>query len=269
MMSSRFLRQLVPPWYHYTRSLEKRPLGKADLHIHSGVSDGMASVAEIMAYVQENTDLDIVAITDHDKVDGALQALEWVARHPDCRFRVVFGTEITASLGRHLFAYFFRPPYPTEPFPKLRSYRGTIRQVREMGGMVAIPHPTVMWTPSAGYQHIKWMLRQGVLIDAVEVCNAAIGARGNADKIRDFNRRDFRIAEVGGSDAHHLAQIGAGYTSFKGRAVGDLENALTHRSTRAHFGTEGKVTVEEHARQVFKSWVEKPTRGLRAAIADR
>lgn len=244
-------------------------MGKADLHIHSGVSDGMASVAEIMAYVHENTDLDLVAITDHDKVDGSLQALEWVHKHPGCRFQVVFGTEITASLGRHLLAYFFRPPYPTEPFPKLRSYRGTIRLVQEMGGIVAIPHPTVIWTPSAGYQHIKWMLRQGIKIHGVEVCNAAIGARGNAEKIREFNERDFRMAELGGSDAHHLVQIGAGYTTFKGNSAADLERAISRRSTRAHFGNEGRVTVGEHARQVFKSWVEKPTRGLRATLADR
>ena len=243
-------------------------MGKADLHIHSKVSDGMASVAEIMAYVQEDTDLDVVSITDHDKVDGSLQALEWVQKHPDCRFNVVFGTEITASLGRHLLAYFFHPPYPTEPFPKLRSYRGTIRLVHEMGGIVVIPHPTVMWTPSAGYQHIKWMLRQGIAIQGVEVCNAAIGARGNADKIREFNQRDFGMAELGGSDSHHLVQIGAGYTAFKGHHVADLDKAISRRSTRAHFGTEGKVTIREHARQVFKSWVEKPTRGLRATLAD-
>ncbi len=244
-------------------------MGKADLHIHSMVSDGMASVPEIMAYVQENTDLDLIAITDHDGVRGSLQALEWVEKHPNCRFKVVFGTEITASLGRHLLAYFFKPPYPTEPFPKLRSYRGTIRLVQEMGGIVAIPHPTVMWTPSAGYQHIKWMLRQGIAIQGIEVCNAAIGARGNKAKIREFNKRDFGMAELGGSDAHHLVQVGAGYTAFKGHLPADLERAIAHRATRAHFGAEGKVTVGEHARQVFKSWVEKPTRGLRATLADR
>jgi hypothetical protein len=137
-----------------------------------------------------------------------------------------------------------------------------------MGGIVAIPHPTVMWTPSAGYQHIKWMLRQGVSIEGVEICNAAIGARANEEKIRDFNRRDFRIAEFGGSDAHHLVQIGAGYTHFKGKTPAQLEDAILHRSTSAHFGEEGTVTVGEHARQIFKSWVEKPTRGIRASLAE-
>lgn len=243
-------------------------MGKADLHIHSAVSDGMASVEDIMLHVQENTDLDLVAITDHDAVAGALEALRWVENHLGCRFRVVFGTEITAALGRHLLAYFFQPPFPTEPFPRGQSYRRTIGLVHSMGGLVAIPHPTVLWTPSGGYRQIKSLLKQGVGIEGIEVCNAAIGARFNEDKIRDFNRREFHIAEMGGSDAHHLAQIGSGYTSFKGRSVTDLTRAISHNGTRAHFGDEGSVTIKEHVQQVFKSWVEKPTRGLRATFAD-
>ncbi|HEX2986666.1 MAG TPA: PHP-associated domain-containing protein, partial [Chloroflexota bacterium] len=82
-----------------------------------------------------------------------------------------------------------------------------------------------------------------------------------------FNRRDFHLAELGGSDAHHLAQIGSGFTIFKGRTCIDFERCLSHRKTKARFGESGSVTVSEHARQVFKSWVEKPTRGLRASLA--
>ena len=244
-------------------------MGKADLHIHSAVSDGMASVAEIMAYVQESTDLDLVAITDHDAVAGSLEALEWTRSHPDCRFRVVVGTEITAALGRHLLAYFFHPPYPTEPFPRLKSYRHTICQVLEMGGVVAIPHPTTMWTPSGGYRHIRWLLGNRVPIAAVEVCNAAPGARGNEEKLRHFNRRDFRLAELGGSDAHHLCQIGSAYTLFKGHSPIEFEQALLHQATKAEWGAAGRVTWQQHLKQLFRSWVEKPTRGLRATLANR
>ena len=251
-----------------TTPWRRDPLGKADLHIHSDVSDGMASVDEIMAHVQENTDLDVVAITDHDAVAGALQALRWVEYHPGCRVKVIFGTEITTALGRHILAYFFQPPYPTDILPRGRSYRSTIDLIHSMGGIVAVPHPTVLWTPSGGYRQIKSLLRHGVVIEGIEVCNAAIGARFNEDKIRDFNQREFHLAELGGSDAHHLVQIGSGFTNFKGHSIADLTRAISRHSTGAHFGDEGSVTVKEHARQVFKSWVEKPTRGLRATFAD-
>ena len=42
-------------------------MGKADLHIHSTHShDGTATVAAILTHVKRNTDLDVIAITDHD-----------------------------------------------------------------------------------------------------------------------------------------------------------------------------------------------------------
>jgi predicted metal-dependent phosphoesterase TrpH len=242
-------------------------LGKADLHIHSSTSDGMSPVAGILEYVQECTDLDVIAITDHDAVDGALEALEMTGKL-HYRFRAIFGTEITTAMGRHLLAYFVRPPYPTSPFPRLKSYRHTIERIHEMGGIVAVPHPTVMWTPSGGYRYLRRLLREGVHIDAVEVCNAAPGARGKEAKVREFNERDFHLAELGGSDAHHLSQIGSAFTSFPGHTPKDLAAAIAARTVKSHWGEAGLVTWQEHARQVFKSWVEKPTRGLRAALAE-
>ncbi len=244
-------------------------MGKADLHIHSTISDGMASVSEVMAYAEECTELDVIAIADHDAVDGALESLEWVDCHPDCRIRSVFATEVTAELGRHLLGYFFRPPYPSEPLPQLRSYRHTIDLIHEMGGIAAIPHPTVIWTPSGGYRHILSLIGAGVRIDGIEVCNAAIGARGSERKVRLFNERDFHLSEMGGSDAHHLSQIGSACTLFQGHTPRELEQALLSSSTRAAWGKAVSVSWKDHARQLFKSWVEKPTRGVRATFADR
>jgi hypothetical protein len=51
--------------------------GKADLHIHSDHSDGLARIPDIMEYVQNRTDLDVIAITDHNTIEGALFATSW------------------------------------------------------------------------------------------------------------------------------------------------------------------------------------------------
>jgi len=48
--------------------------GKADLHIHSDHSDGLAKIPEIMEFVQNHTDLNVIAITDHNTIEGALFA---------------------------------------------------------------------------------------------------------------------------------------------------------------------------------------------------
>ena len=47
---------------------------KADLHVHTTHSDGHASVKEVLEYAARHTDLGILAITDHDTIEGALEA---------------------------------------------------------------------------------------------------------------------------------------------------------------------------------------------------
>ena len=60
----------------------KRPegYGIADLHIHSSLVDGMASVYQILEYVECKTELDVIAITDHDDLRGSYAARELAAR---------------------------------------------------------------------------------------------------------------------------------------------------------------------------------------------
>src|SRR6185503_15443945 len=62
-------------------------VGKADLHIHTSLGDGLASVEQIFDFVENHTDLDVIAITDHDDVRGAMQALDLVERRR-YRFKV-------------------------------------------------------------------------------------------------------------------------------------------------------------------------------------
>ena len=49
-------------------------LGRADLHIHTLASDGTAGVVEILDHVERNTELDVIAITDHERMDAAVAA---------------------------------------------------------------------------------------------------------------------------------------------------------------------------------------------------
>jgi hypothetical protein len=48
-------------------------LGQADMHIHSIASDGTASAAEILEYAEARTDLDVVAIADHERIEAAVE----------------------------------------------------------------------------------------------------------------------------------------------------------------------------------------------------
>ena len=48
---------------------------KADLHMHSVHSDGTKEVKEILLRAKEK-ELDIIALTDHDSVEGVAEAIE-------------------------------------------------------------------------------------------------------------------------------------------------------------------------------------------------
>jgi hypothetical protein len=57
-----------------SRGVDER--GKADMHLHTLYSDGTAEVQALLDHVERETDLDVVAITDHERIDGALRACE-------------------------------------------------------------------------------------------------------------------------------------------------------------------------------------------------
>src|SRR6478752_3551681 len=86
----------------------ERIMGKADIHMHTSLSDGLMSVQEILDWVQEKTDLDVIAVTDHDDLEGGLLARD-LAVKGGYRFEVIPGIEVTTRAG-HLLALFLEKP---------------------------------------------------------------------------------------------------------------------------------------------------------------
>jgi predicted metal-dependent phosphoesterase TrpH len=82
--------------------------GRADLHIHTVASDGTASVVSILEHVAALGDLDVIAITDHERIDAAVAARA-MAIDRGLPFEVVVGEEVT-TLGGHLLALFIERP---------------------------------------------------------------------------------------------------------------------------------------------------------------
>lgn len=83
-------------------------MGKADLHIHTTISDGNTSPADIVDLAVKQH-LEVIAITDHDTIGGLKEARE-AASGVD--LEVLSGAEVTADFnGRecHLLAYCFDP----------------------------------------------------------------------------------------------------------------------------------------------------------------
>src|SRR5450759_5200979 len=65
------------------------------LHIHSDRSDGLASIPQIMEHVATKTDLSVIAITDHNTIEGALFAKSLEELYPG--LEVIVGEEVTSK----------------------------------------------------------------------------------------------------------------------------------------------------------------------------
>lgn len=232
-------------------------MGKADLHLHTSHSDGMAGVAELLDYVEAKTDLSVIAITDHDGMRGAIAARERWAQG-SYRFEVVPGMEVTTVEG-HLLALFI-----DEPLPCLRGVEETVATVHRLGGLCVIPHPFTWMTRGLGLRHIRRVLSSAdpaVHFDGIEVTNGTPAGRQGAAKAKSLNAGEFRLAEVGGSDAHFLSCVGAGYTEFSGRTASDLRTAIVERQTRgvsARHPSLREIGYTQVVRQTYRGIMSTP-----------
>src|SRR4030081_2448392 len=196
------------------------------MHIHTSCNDGTASVREILDFVRDNTDLDVIAITDHDRLRGAQEALQMSG---DYDFEVVPGVEMTTLEG-HCLCLFVE-----QPIKMWRSLEWTIGKAHEQGGMVIAPHPMSMLTRSIGrwsFERIMHSPSSEIFFDAVETFNPSYAGRIAEPKVRRLNHDQYPRPEVGNSDAHHVEGVGSAYTVFEGTTAADYRRAVATAATR-------------------------------------
>jgi len=204
-------------------------MGKADLHIHTSHGDGLDSVERIFEHVEAHTALDVIAITEHDSLESALNAREAWARR-GYGFDFVPGVEVTTLEG-HVVAL-----YVEKPLPSLRRVEETIEAVRRQGGVCFVPHPMSWLTRSIGPGTFKRVAQAGLGFDAIELASASPTARLYLDKARRLNDETYRLPSVGASDAHFVEAIGSAHTQFAGRTAADLCVAFAKSALEGHTG---------------------------------
>jgi hypothetical protein len=202
-------------------------MGKADLHIHTIYSwDGTASVSAVLKQAADFACLDVIAITDHDEITGALEALTLA---PAYGIEVVPGCEVTSADG-HVLALFI-----TQRVPPGLSLVETARRVGEMGGLCVAAHPAARGTNSLKPESIRRALADPEAARAlvgIEVYNSGLIHR-QSNPLALALAETLPVAQVGGSDAHTLDMVGRGATRFSGRSAVDLYWALKSGLTQA------------------------------------
>ena len=242
-------------------------MGKADLHIHTAQGDGMAEIPALLDYVEQHTDLSVIAVTEHDDLAPALAAREACARGR-YRFQVVPGAEITTLEG-HLLAL-----YLEEPVESLRPLAETLVAVHRKGGLCIVAHPMSWLTRSIGRRAIERILAaegDGLYFDGMEVVNQSPGGRVTMEKARRLNEERYHLAAVGGSDAHFLAAVGTSYTVFPGETTEDLRGAILARATEAgngHYPSLTEIGLMQVVKQQWRGFMVTPRKmGWRRTVA--
>ena len=200
--------------------------GRADLHMHTTASDGWPTPQELVDHAARRASLSVIAVTDHDTIEGALRAREHAARR--ARLHVIVGEEISSRDG-HIVALFLerriRPGM---------SAAATVHAIHDQGGLAIAVHP--FWRTERGARNrpvhgVGWLAAE-LDFDGIEVENATPG-------FYVFNQLAHRLnlglgaAELGSSDAHILDAVGRAYTEFAGKTPEALRAAIESGTTTA------------------------------------
>lgn len=208
-------------------SPERKPGdGLADVHMHTNYSDGTGSVEDVLNFVETYTPLDVIAITDHDTIEGALRARDLAARR-SYPFEVIVGEEISTREG-HMLALFLQKRVP----PDL-SIERSIELVHAQGGLAIIAHPfNRVFRHSVQRKVMNRLLRQpDVHPDGIETLNGSFAGIGSSNIAMTLARTVYHWAETGSSDAHTTTAVGCARTVFPGSTAAEFRHAVELRQT--------------------------------------
>jgi predicted metal-dependent phosphoesterase TrpH len=193
--------------------------------MHTTVSDGWPTPPELVDYACQ-TGLDVIAVTDHDSIEGALRAAEHAARRS--RFHVIVGEEVSSRDGHIVGLFLERRIRPG------MSAAATVHAIHDQGGVAIAAHPfwrTQRPTGTGPVHGVGWLAAE-LDFDAIEVENGTPG-------FYVFNQFAHRLriglgsSEVGCSDAHILDAVGRAFTEFPGTTPEALRKAIAGGTTVA------------------------------------
>jgi len=173
-----------------------------DLHCHTSASFDSLSDPVKVVRAAASRGLTHLAITDHDRIDGALRARDAA---PD-GLTVIIGQEVRTSAGDLIAVFIERPVERGLPAAD------AIAAVRDQGGLVGMPHPFDRTRNSVLRDALQMSLLP--LVDWIEIHNARLVGGGNqraAEMARDEDRPGVAV-----SDAHTILEVGVAYSVMHG-----------------------------------------------------
>jgi predicted metal-dependent phosphoesterase TrpH len=172
---------------------------RVDLHCHTHHSPDSLTTADALLRWMDRRGVDMVAITDHNTIAGALA---FHARAPD---RFLVGEEIKTAQGE-LIALFLE-----EEVPPGLPVEETIQRIRSQGGVVGASHPLDRLRSEAlGKEALAAYRNQ---LDFLEVLNArTIFSADN--RLAQATADRWGLPGSAGSDAHAPFEVGRAYVEM-------------------------------------------------------
>jgi predicted metal-dependent phosphoesterase TrpH len=173
-----------------------------DLHCHSRGSFDSLSAPKDIVRAASDRGLTHLAITDHDRIDVALE----IRAIAPAGLTIIVGEEVKTAEGDMICMFL-----DTVIAPGMSAME-TIAAAREQGGLVGIPHPFDRMRGS--------LLRDAAMaslaphVDWVEAYNARVVGHGNEDAAKFAIEQG--LPGVAVSDAHSIMEIGVAYSALQG-----------------------------------------------------
>lgn len=210
-----------------------------NLHTHTTYSDGRNSPLSMVTASRERG-FDFIAITDHNQIQGALEAKEETEKY-GIHTIIIIGEEVTTNWGHLLALNINQLISPTvEP-------NGTCTAIHNQGGYAIPAHPLLYWNGS-----VFKSLIESHQVDAYEAYNSGhnytLAALSATPMVAEY-------PFVADSDAHTAGQLGSSKTivfSVNRTINGIFDAILNHRtvaeSNGQYAGNSTLVNIlEEHS----------------------
>ncbi len=166
---------------------------RIEFHCHTEFSaDSLASI-EGLYQAAKVKKLDRIVITDHNRIDGALLAVE---RAPEL---FIAGEEVMTSEGELLTAFV------KEKIPKGLPPQEAIGRLRDQGAFISVSHPFDYNRP--GSWALDELKKIAPLVDAIEVFNSRCIKKTFNEQADKFAKDNELLGTVG-SDAHSIHELG-------------------------------------------------------------
>ena len=199
---------------------------RADLHTHTKASPDSWIPPAKLALVAKRAGMDAVAVTDHN-VAGAWEEVIEGARAAG--IIAVPGEEVSVKpAGRtvgEIIGLFMNERVDGNG----KGAHEIVDLLKRQDALVVLPHP---------FDSFRKILPEGELrelavkVDAVEVFNPRTVNPAFNEKAAAF-ALEYGLAQVGGSDAHSVREVGSGFTGLDALDEEGMRKAIRSKKTRA------------------------------------